>query len=414
MLIKNQKTKQVNVFVVDAKGSPCLPTTPRRARKLLEDGKAKVLQVMPFTIKLKRIINSPVGSFTVGIDDGAKYVGVAIINEHKREVVFSGEIRLRQDVSRKIIQRATYRRTRRSRNLRNRKPRFSNRKQMTPAPSVRQRKDSTIRWIKDMNKRVAITKAIIEEGMFDTSSMAAGLKLYGNEFQKSEYEGSNWKEKVLWRDRFTCQHCNTKNKLIVHHIIQRKDVGSNRIANGITLCEKCHEDLHKGLWKLSIKPKQFQYPSWLMIGKTYLKEQLALMGIRTEVVYGWMTSGWRKKIGLAKTHANDAISMVCRNYYPNINSLSWQIKPRRTKIIENHPTRTCFEKNGFRHFDIVKASHKTRGFVVGSVKSLRAKSLRIRTYFDDDFNVSYNKTRLIQRSNGLAYFGDACCEWVKG
>ena len=57
-------TKQVKVFVVDGENKPLLPTTPRRARKLLDAKKAEVIQVMPFTIRLNRIIDTPVGSFT--------------------------------------------------------------------------------------------------------------------------------------------------------------------------------------------------------------------------------------------------------------------------------------------------------------------------------------------------------------
>ena len=77
-----------------------MPTHPARARKLLRKGLAKVIRVVPFCIKLERRIENPVGSFTVGIDDGAKEVGIAVVNEVKKEVVFRGTIKLRQDVSR--------------------------------------------------------------------------------------------------------------------------------------------------------------------------------------------------------------------------------------------------------------------------------------------------------------------------
>ena len=310
------KTKQVKVFVVDSDNKSLLPTTSRRARHLLKDGKAKVIQIMPFTIQLNRTIDKPIGAFTVGLDDGAKHVGVAIINEHTQEVVFQGQIDLRQDVSRKLLQRAQYRRTRRVRNLRYRARRFSNRKQMTPQPSVRQRKGSIIRWLKDMMKRIKIEKVVIEEGIFDTSSLAAGRKLYGKEFSQSEYEGKNFRAKVLWRDKYQCQHCKSKNNLQAHHIRQRKDGGTNRVSNGLTLCEKCHSGLHKGLWELNIKPKFFQYPMWLMQGKYYLREQVRSLGIELEIVYGWMTATWRKQMGLEKSHSNDAISMICKTYLP--------------------------------------------------------------------------------------------------
>ncbi|MCP4353183.1 MAG: HNH endonuclease, partial [Desulfobacterales bacterium] len=63
------------VFVVDGEGKPLLPTHPARARKLLESGKAAVERVVPFTVRLNRTVGNPAGSFTAGVDDGAKYAG---------------------------------------------------------------------------------------------------------------------------------------------------------------------------------------------------------------------------------------------------------------------------------------------------------------------------------------------------
>jgi hypothetical protein len=40
------------VLVIDKLGKPLLPTHPARARKLLRNGKAKVVTVVPFTIQL--------------------------------------------------------------------------------------------------------------------------------------------------------------------------------------------------------------------------------------------------------------------------------------------------------------------------------------------------------------------------
>ena len=57
--------------------------------------------MVPYTIQLHRVVDNPVGSFTVGIDDGAKEVGIGIVNEHTQEVDFVGTIQLRQDVSKK-------------------------------------------------------------------------------------------------------------------------------------------------------------------------------------------------------------------------------------------------------------------------------------------------------------------------
>ena len=392
------------VFVVDANGTPLLPTHPARSRKLLREGKAKVIRVVPFTIQLTRVVENPVGNFTVGIDDGAKAVGIVVVNEVTREVVFSAEIKLRLDVPRKMLQRAQYRRTRRSRKLRHRKPRFLNRgKKGWLSPTIKQKKDSILRVVEDLKKRINIVKVVLEQGQFDLSSIVAGKQLTGIQYQISDYEGRNFRAKVLWRDRYKCQHCGEEHDLRAHHIIPKSQGGADTPRNGLALCEKCHEALHKSLWQLSRTPDVFKYPTYLMQGKSYVYNSLKDSGLEVWRCYGFMTSYWRKAIGLEKTHVTDAISMVCRNYLPKIRSLRFVIKPRRTKVWENNPTKVCTEKHGFRHFDLVVARHRRFGIVVGSVRSLKKNVMTLRTSFDDNFPVSYKKSVLLQHFRGLIY-----------
>jgi 5-methylcytosine-specific restriction endonuclease McrA len=54
-----------------------------------------------------------------------------------------------------------------------------------------------------------------------------------------------WKQirrEVLERDRYSCQneHCESKSKLHVHHIVPRSQGGTNKLDNLITYCTKCH------------------------------------------------------------------------------------------------------------------------------------------------------------------------------
>ena len=143
------------VFVIDAEGKPLLPICEARARILLRKDMATVYSVEPFTIQLRKIIEKPVGEFKIGIDDGAKMVGISVAYNDK--VVFAGNIQLRQDVHRKMLQRAQYRRARRSRNLRHRKARFLNRgKKGWLSPTIRQKKDSILRVVDDLRKRLNI------------------------------------------------------------------------------------------------------------------------------------------------------------------------------------------------------------------------------------------------------------------
>ena len=363
------------VFVIDNSGKPLLPTHPARARKLLSSGKAKVTRVVPFTIQLQRVIDSPVGCFTIGIDDGAKEVGIAVVNEKTKEVVFRGTQKLRCDVSRKIKQRAQYRRIRRCRKLRHRKARFLNRKHVQPQPSIRQRKESIVRVVIDLKQVLNITKAVIEQGQFDVSSIVSGKQLVGAEFQQSEYEGRNFRAKVLWRDKYTCQRCGRKEELNAHHIMGKGKGGTNTPKNGITLCKKCHDELHAGEWVLEKKPKIFKYPMHLMQGKWYIYNLLKSYGLNVKICFGWMTAHWRNSLNIEKSHSNDAIAMISRTYMPNIASLEYAILPKRAKIWEDNPTKKSEEKFSFRHYDLVKAKHRTKGLVIGSVRSLKEKKL---------------------------------------
>lgn len=67
-----------------------------------------------------------------------------------------------------------------------------------------------------------------------------------------------WKRKCLERDNFTCQKCGDIENLKVHHIIYfskimenissfeeaEQDSLMNDVDNGITLCHKCHSEIH--------------------------------------------------------------------------------------------------------------------------------------------------------------------------
>jgi len=300
-----------------------------------------------------------------------------------------------------MLQRSQYRRAKRSRNLRHRQPRFLNRGTIGfITPTIRQKKDSILRVIDDLKKRLNITECVVEQGSFDISSMSAGYKLTSKQYQRSEYEGNNWRQKVLWRDKYCCQHCESKENLRARHIQYKSKGGTDTVSNGITLCDDCHISLHRGEWKLIKKVKHFKYPVHLQQGKWYLYNALKKRFKVVGICYGWMTAEARKELGIEKTHHGDASAMIGANKYLCI---PYMIIPRGTKVWDANPTKTCVEKNGFRHWDIIKAKHRNRGSVIGSIRSLVAKSITIRTVFDSNFPVSYSKSKLLWRPSGLVY-----------
>lgn len=396
-------TSDTKVFVIDKDGTPLLPTTPRRARVLLNTKKAKVVCVSPFTIQIDRSIKTPVGEFVAGIDDGSVKVGLAIINRMKNEIVFRGEMRLRLDVKRKLAERSRYRRHRRSRKLRCRPSRHSNRNYKNfVAPSVRQRKDSIVRFLLDMKKRLNITSVVVEEGCFDTCSMVKGKTLVGKEYLEPFFPGENRKQQVLFRDKWKCCSCGSKYPLEIHHIKPRAEGGSNAFYNLITLCKECHAKVHSGEKVLPKISKEFKFPVWLMVGKKYLLAQLKKIFARVDVVYGYMTGFWRRQLGLEKSHINDAVSMIA---FPDFSDIRQEyfVLPRRKKE-HKHPRKKMSEHNGFCSGDLVKAYNRNRGYVRGIVMALYEKYyLDLKTRYKDNLHTTYNNSVVLWKPHGIVY-----------
>lgn len=70
-------------------------------------------------------------------------------------------------------------------------------------------------------------------------------------------EYKKWRKQVFERDNYTCQLCgdNTGGNLNAHHIKSYKDYPKLRreLTNGITLCERCHIEVHRKNIKLDIQ-----------------------------------------------------------------------------------------------------------------------------------------------------------------
>jgi hypothetical protein len=199
---------QNSVFVLNGDGRPLSPCHPAVARKLLKRGKATVIRIMPFTIRLKETKPNPVVQpTTLGIDDGAKEAGIAVIqhNEHGDIVVFKAKIKLRNNVKKELSNRRMRRRARRRR-LRNRQPRKRRgRKKGWIPPSVKVRKENVLRVVRDLSLLVPISRIVYEEGQFDTRALwDEDVKSY-QQGPNSGFE--NRKMAVLWRDDYTCQYC---------------------------------------------------------------------------------------------------------------------------------------------------------------------------------------------------------------
>lgn len=302
----------MRVFVRNMQGKPLMPCSNRKARLLLKEGKAKIYQYNPFTIQLCYASREYVQECHIGIDTGAKHIGMAVTSEDK--VLFKGEIELRQDVKSNLDTRRSYRRDRRNRKTRYRKARFLNRKKKESwlPPSIENRINHTFKWI---NKLVALLpnpKLHIEVGKFDVAKMI-NPDVQGVDYQHGQTYGFyNVRYFVFARDNYTCQCCKkSKNKILqTHHIIYRCNGGSNRADNLITVCTDCHtyENHQKGgvlyQWQEKHKKtKQYKEPPFMNV----LRKRIFTKYPNAVITYGSETTPKRKELGLEKTHYNDAI-----------------------------------------------------------------------------------------------------------
>lgn len=102
------RTEQdLRVPVLNMRGEPLMPTTPRKARHLLKQGKAKVVKRKPFVIQLTTATGETKQDITLGIDSGYGNAGFSAKTE-KQELI-SGELKLRKDIPKLIEQKRNYR-----------------------------------------------------------------------------------------------------------------------------------------------------------------------------------------------------------------------------------------------------------------------------------------------------------------
>lgn len=361
------------VYVLNKNGNKLMPCKPAKARKLLRDKKARIVNHVPFTIQLTWDCEENVQEVIIGIDKGAKYTGFCAIC--KQGVLISGVINHRCGIKERIENRAGIRRQRRSR-LWYRKPRFKNRGSSKRSgrlpPSIKANVEEVVRVINKLP--IPLSNIIVEDVLIDIAKLN-NLDLQGVGYQQSERLNENLRLACLLRDNFTCQYCKKKNiKLEAHHIIPVCKGGKDSIKNLITLCNKDHTDLHKGKITIGIKGVSGfadKMAQRTMQGKKYLYNMLDKFG-DVATIFGYQTSEYRKEKQLEKDHDIDAfcVANYFNNYkinYDKSHFFNVTFRPRQTrKCYFDLPRRSIGRVkykvneslNGFKKGDIVMIKNK--------------------------------------------------------
>ena len=85
------------IYVLNKNGKPLMLCKPRKARLLLKNGKAKVVNRTPFTIQLLYGCSGYKQPVNLGVDAGSKYIGLSATTKQKE--LFKATVELRQDIS---------------------------------------------------------------------------------------------------------------------------------------------------------------------------------------------------------------------------------------------------------------------------------------------------------------------------
>ncbi len=298
------------VFVINHHGKPLMPTSPRKARLLLKQGKARIFRHDPvFAIQLLHGSSGYKQPIELGIDSGYEVIGFSA-KTGKKEVL-CGELVLLSEMSERLTKKRTNRRQRRQRKQ-YRQPRFDNRRRREGwlAPSIHHKYDSHLRVVKHIELMLPIAKKTIEIASFDIQKIK-NPSIYGAEYQHGDQYGfMNIREYVMHRDDHECQNPNCSNRttqkiLKVHHIGYWRGDRTDRPGNLITLCIQCHiprnhqeggflHGWHPSL--KSFKPETFMTTvRWRLVN-----------ALECNHTYGHVTKQDRTALGLSKTHANDA------------------------------------------------------------------------------------------------------------
>lgn len=326
------------VYVLNKNGKPLMPCKPQKARKILQNKKACVVNRVPFTIKFLYGSSGYKEPISLGMDAGSKHIGIAATT--KKKVLYAEELKPRNDVVELLSTRRQNRRTRRN-HLRYREARFDNRVHSKHkgwlAPSVEVKIKEHLSAINRVMKILPISEIHIETAEFDTQRLKAmenGNPLpVGEDYQKGEmYDSFNARQYVLKRDNYTCQCCKKHKeiKLHVHHIESRK-TGSNSPDNLITLCKECHEKVHKGLIKVPANKKNYRDAAFMGIMRnTLISRTKKMFDVPVTNTYGYITKYYRETYNIEKSHINDAI-IISKNFNAKFDGEYY-----KTKAVRHH------------------------------------------------------------------------------
>ncbi|WNK20865.1 RNA-guided endonuclease IscB [Halomonas piscis] len=436
------------VFVLDNRKQPLMPCSEKRARLLLEDGRAVVHKRYPFAIRLKDRVGGDTQPLRLKLDPGSKTTGLAVVRkagDGQHVLCLFDLVHRGFQIKKALEQRATFRRRRRSANLRYRAPRFDNRirpKGWLP-PSLQHRVDTVTAWVEWLRRLAPITALDQELVRFDTQRLD-NPEISGVGYQQGTLLGYEVREYLLEKWGRECAYCGaTDTPLEIEHVEPRSRGGSNRVSNLSLACHACNQEKdrqaltdffatarglrrrlkqhgHTADIRLERVQRQLKQPlrdaSAVNATRWALFTALKAIGLPVTVGTGGRTKYNRQRLGIPKTHALDAacVGPMDALHHWQVPTLTIKATGRggyqRTRLTRHGFPRGYLMRQkqvkGFQTGDMITAlvpTGKKAGTHIGRVAVRKTGSFNIQTQQGAVQGISYQYCTLIQRGDGYGY-----------
>ena len=346
------------IYVLDTDGSPLAPThRHKHTHMLVKTKQAKVVSYHPYTIQLLYESETPrvVPSYIGGMDPGRTNIGTNVIDETGKSVYVAHIETRNKDIVTLMKERSAHRRASRNgerarrirrakfhnttflygdhyrqlpkyeekilvHDIKNTEARFCCRTKPDGwlTPTANQLLQTHINAVKQIMKILPITDFVVELNTFDFE------KLKNPSIQKWQYgKGAlyqtNLHDAIDEQQNHHCLLCQNPIEHY-HHIVHRKQNGSDTMDNLVGLCETCHNKVHK----------HSEIEREVLNKKEGLKKEFAGISILNQIFYpfiNWLmdtfgedhvfitngkeTSQFRKTYNIQKTHELDAFCIAC-------------------------------------------------------------------------------------------------------
>lgn len=305
----SEKKKVDYIYVVDSNDTPLMPTSRLgMVRRWLKTGQARWYGNSRKTIQFVRPVTTNTQKLTLGVDAGF-HLGLSVVGNQRE--YYAAES-LRKSEKDRITSRRELRRTRRGR-LRHRKARFNNRRRKDGwlVPSIQHRLDFTIKEIKRLYTFLPITNLVVEVTPFDNQKLLnPDIKPW--QYTQGKMHGfKTIKDYLLARDNYRDALDGKQypaSQLRVHHLVQRKDGGSNKPDNLVLLSDVNHNQANHNngvLTKLrQNRQKTIDYRGAYFMN--VLATRLSDYFEHYTTTQGYLTANLRQKYKMEKSHLNDA------------------------------------------------------------------------------------------------------------